>query len=154
MKKNEPNIDHTDIRILSILMEDSKISYSEISKKISTSIATVHQRIKKLEEQGIIKKTIAVIDYELLGYDITAFLGIYLSKSSMYDKVAEELKNIPEVVSLNYTTGNYSMFAKIICKDTQHLREVLHDKIQKISDISRTETLISLDNSFERSIQL
>jgi Lrp/AsnC family transcriptional regulator, regulator for asnA, asnC and gidA len=154
MKKDEPNFDHTDIRILSLLMHDAKLSYSEISKKIATSIATVHQRIKKLEEQGIIKKTIAVIDYEMLGYDITAFLGIYLSKSSMYDKVAEELKKIPEVISLNYTTGNYSMFAKIICKDTQHLREVLHDKIQKIGEISRTETLISLENSFERSIQL
>lgn len=154
MKKAEIHFDHTDIRILSLLMHDAKLSYSEISKKIATSIATVHQRIKKMEEQGIIKKTIAVIDYEMLGYDITAFLGIYLSKSSMYDKVAEELKKIPEVISLNYTTGTYSMFAKIICKDTQHLREVLHDKIQKIGEISRTETLISLENSFERSIQL
>ncbi|MCU0429705.1 MAG: Lrp/AsnC ligand binding domain-containing protein [Cytophagaceae bacterium] len=147
-------IDHTDLRILSLLMEDSTMPYTEIAKKINVSGGTVHVRMKKLEELGVVKGASLVINYSKLGFDITAFLGIYLEKSTFYDQAAKELSEIPEVVSVHYTTGNYSMFVKIICKDTQHLREVLHDKIQKVSGIDRTETIISLDETINRNIKL
>ncbi|MCZ6899108.1 MAG: Lrp/AsnC ligand binding domain-containing protein, partial [Bacteroidetes bacterium] len=87
-----------------------------------------------------------------LGIDVTAFMGIYLERSSLYDKVTEKLKEIPEIVKMHYTTGNYSIFIKIHCKDTRHLREVLHDKIQKVDGIERTETFISLEESLNRHI--
>jgi Lrp/AsnC family transcriptional regulator for asnA, asnC and gidA len=90
----------------------------------------------------------------LLGYDVIAFIGIYLEKSSLYDSVAKELYKIPEIVRLNYTTGNYSMFAEIICKDINQLRFVLHDELQKIKGIERTETFISLEESFGRNAQV
>jgi Lrp/AsnC family transcriptional regulator for asnA, asnC and gidA len=89
-----------------------------------------------------------------LGYDISAFLGIYLDKSSLYDDVSNELEKIPEVVGAHYTTGLYNIFAKIVCRDTTHLREVLHDKIQKIPGIQRTETFISLQESINRPIHI
>ena len=92
------------------------------------------------------------IDVRALGYDVIAFIGIYLEKSSLYDDVAKELKKIPQVVRVNYTTGNYSMFAEIVCKDIVQLRYVLHDELQKIKGIERTETLISLEESFSRSV--
>jgi Lrp/AsnC family transcriptional regulator for asnA, asnC and gidA len=100
------------------------------------------------------KRYQTIVDYAKLGFDITAFLGIYLEKNSMYDEVAKALAQIPEVVNLHYTTGAYSMFLKIICRDTQHLREVLHDKIQRIKGIQRTETLLSLEESFDRALDL
>ena len=93
-----------------------------------------------------------MIDHTKLGWDISAFLGIYLDKSSLYEAVAEQLSEIPEVISINYTTGIYSIFAKIVCRDTVHLREVLHDKIQKVQGIQRTETFISLEESLNRSV--
>ena len=86
-----------------------------------------------------------------LGYDVIAFVGIYLEKSSLYDTVAKELKKIPEIVRLNYITGNYSMFIEIVCKDITQLRLVLHDELQKIKGIERTETFISLEESFMRT---
>ena len=89
-----------------------------------------------------------------MGYDVIAFLGIYLEKSSMYDIVAQELRKIPEIVRLNYTTGNYSMFCEIVCRDIGQLRMVLHDQLQKIKGIERTETFISLEESFNRNIQV
>ena len=92
------------------------------------------------------------VDLKLLGYDVIAFIGIYLEKSSLYDSVARELKKIPQIVRLNYTTGNYSMFAEIVCKDIQQLRFVLHDELQKIKGIERTETFISLEESLDRNI--
>jgi Lrp/AsnC family transcriptional regulator for asnA, asnC and gidA len=89
-----------------------------------------------------------------LGYDITAFIGIYLEKSALYDKVLTKLKDIPEIVSIHYTTGNYSMFLKIHCRDTNHLKEVLHDKMQQVEGIDRTETMISLEESLDRNLKL
>jgi Lrp/AsnC family transcriptional regulator for asnA, asnC and gidA len=108
--------------------------------------------MKKLEDMGVVKSATLTIDFSKLGYDISAFLGIYLEKSSLYDSVIEKLKGISEVVSAYYTTGNYSIFAKIICRDTNHLRLVL-DKIQKVDGIDRTETLIVLEESINRPIQ-
>jgi Lrp/AsnC family transcriptional regulator for asnA, asnC and gidA len=72
----------------------------------------------------------------------------------MYKSVIEQLRAIPEIVSAHYTTGVYSIFARVICKDTDHLREVLSSKIQKISGIQRTETFISLEESIQRPISL
>jgi Lrp/AsnC family transcriptional regulator for asnA, asnC and gidA len=100
----------------------------------------------------VILNTELKVDYTKLGYDITAFLGIYLEKSKMYDNVSEELLKIPEVLEAHYTTGTYSIFAKIISKDTQHLRSTISDKVQQIQGIQRTETFISLDNAFDRPL--
>jgi Lrp/AsnC family transcriptional regulator, regulator for asnA, asnC and gidA len=147
-------LDKIDYEILSILMENATMPYTEVAKLVSVSTGTVHVRMKKLEELGIVKGAQLKIDYAKLGYDITAFLGIYLQQSSFYDQAAKGLKEIPEVVNLDYTTGNYSMFVKIVCKDTQHLREVLHDKIQKVKGIERTETFISLEETIARNIQV
>jgi Lrp/AsnC family transcriptional regulator, regulator for asnA, asnC and gidA len=154
MSNRQINIDHVDRQILSLLMRDANMPYTEIAKKVHVSGGTVHVRMKKLEDMGIVKGAALTIDYEELGYDVTAFLGIYLDKSSLYDEVSEQLKNIPEIVGANYTTGAYSIFAKIVCRDTNHLRNVLHDKIQKIGGIQRTETFISLEESINRPLNL
>ncbi len=146
------DIDNVDLKILSLLIEDANMPYTEVGKKVFVSGGTVHVRMRKMEEMGIVKGAQLNIDYAKIGWDITAFLGIYLDKSSLYSEVAKELLKIPEIVNIHYTTGNYSIFAKIICRDTQHLREVLHDKIQKVTGIQRTETFISLEESINRPL--
>ncbi|MDH5598961.1 MAG: Lrp/AsnC ligand binding domain-containing protein, partial [Cyclobacteriaceae bacterium] len=83
-----------------------------------------------------------------------AFIGVFLEKSEMYDKVIEELKKIDEITSMHYTTGNYSIFCRLHCRDTKHLKDVLHDKIQKVNGIERTDTMISLEESLNRNIKL
>lgn len=147
-------IDSIDLKILTELIQDASLPYTEIAKKIGVSGGTIHVRMKKMEDLGIVKGSHLEINYARLGYDITAFLGIYLDKSEFYDKAVDDLRKIPEVVNVHYTTGNYSMFVKIICRDTQHLREVLHDKIQKVYGIQRTETSISLEESINRTLAL
>jgi Lrp/AsnC family transcriptional regulator for asnA, asnC and gidA len=111
-------------------------------------------RIKKLQDAGIIQGQRFQVDLKKLGYDVIAFIGIYLEKSSLYDTVARDLKKIPEIVRMNYTTGNYSIFAEIVCKDIGQLRTVLHDELQKIKGIERTETFISLEESLNRSVSI
>ncbi len=147
-------IDNTDLQILNILMENAFTPYTEIGKKLFISPGTVHVRMNKMERLGIVRNPQLQLNLGKLGMDITAFIGVYLIRSDMYDKVVTQLKKIDEVLSCNYTTGNYSLFLKIVCRDTQHLREVLHDKLQKIEGISRTETLISLEESFSRQMKI
>jgi Lrp/AsnC family transcriptional regulator for asnA, asnC and gidA len=148
------NLDKLDLQIIHAMMEDAGISYADLGKKLFVSGGTIHVRIKKLQELGVVKGTKLNVDLKLLGYDITAFVGIFLEKSSLYDIVAEELKKIPEIIRLNYTTGNYSMFLEVVAKDIAQLRFVLHDSLQKIKGIERTETFISLDESFNRNVQV
>ena len=151
MSKNY-EIDNVDLKILNILMEDAKIPYTEVAKRVFVSGGTVHVRMKKLEEMGIVTGTTLKMDYSKLGLDVTCFMGIYLLKSSLYDSVVNNLKKIPEIVKVHYTTGNYNIFIKIHCKDTRHLKDVLHDKIQKVEGIERTETFISLEESLNRHL--
>ena len=147
-------IDKTDLKILEILLEDAKRPFTEVAKKVFVSQGTVHVRMNKMQEAGIVERTTLKINYAKLGYDITAFIGIYLEKSALYDQVLAKLKQIPEITNIHYTTGNYSMFVKIHCRDTNHLKEVLHDKMQQVEGIERTETMISLEESLDRSVIL
>jgi len=146
------NLDKLDFQIIQEMMENAEISYADLGKKLFVSGGTIHVRIKKLEELKVVKGKRLSVDLKSLGYDVIAFIGVYLEKSSLYDSVAKELKKIPQIVRLNYTTGNYSMFAEIVCKDIQELRFVLHDELQKIKGIERTETFISLEESLDRNV--
>jgi Lrp/AsnC family transcriptional regulator for asnA, asnC and gidA len=150
----DKSLDKLDLQIIQAMMQDAEVSYADLGKQFFVSGGTIHVRIKKLEELGIVQGKRLAVDLKVLGYDIIAFIGIYLEKSSMYDNVAQALKAIPQVVRVNYTTGNYSMFVEIVCKDIQQLRFVLHDELQKIKGIERTETLISLEESFSRNVRI
>ena len=153
-KDQNYTVDKTDLKILEILIQDAKKPFTEVAKKVFVSQGTVHVRMNKMQEAGIVEKTTLKINYAKLGFDITAFIGIYLEKSALYEKVLEKLKQIPEITNIHYTTGNYSMFVKIHCRDTNHLKEVLHDKMQQVDGIERTETMISLEESLDRSVIL
>lgn len=148
------NLDKLDFQIIQSMIENANISYADLGKKLFVSGGTIHVRIKKLQELGIVSGTKMHINHKILGYDVIAFIGIFLEKSSLYDNVAMQLKKIPEIVRLNYTTGNYSMFAEVICKDIAQLKFVLHDELQKIKGIERTDTIISLEESFSRNVQM
>lgn len=154
MTPSDYQFDNTDLKILELLMADAKRPYTEVAKKVNVSPGTVHVRMNKMEEAGVLDKTTLRINYDKIGYDITAFIGIYLEKSALYEQVLAKLKSIPEIVNIHYTTGNYSMFIKIHCKDTNNLKEVLYDKMQQVEGIARTETMISLEESLNRTLKL
>ena len=153
-KAQNLEIDKLDKDILSLLMTDATMPYTEIAKKLIVSGGTVHVRMKKMQELGIIQGSQLNINAQKVGYDICAFLGIFLQKGSQYNDAVERLKQVKEIVELHYCTGAYSMFAKIVCRDTNHLRKVLNDGIQAVPGIQRTETFISLEESIRRQISL
>ena len=147
-------LDVLDRKILTILMDDAVVPYTEIAKQLDVSAGTIHVRMKKLLEQGVVKGSLLIIDPVVIGYDICAFIGIFLDKGSAYSDVRKQMMNIQEIVDLQYTTGVYSIFAKVLCRDTNHLREVLNEKIQPIQGIQRTETFIALEQGFARQINI
>lgn len=156
MKVNtlQVEIDGIDKEILRDLMSDARMPILQIANKIGISGAAIHQRLRKLEQSGVISGSKFTINNKILGYSTMAFVGVYLDKASSNPDAVRELKKIPEVLECHYTTGNWSILIKIICKDNQHLMNLLNTKIQAIDGVSRTETYISLDQQIDRQIQL
>lgn len=147
-------IDHIDKTIINCLTEDARMSLKEIGSICKLSATAIHQRIHKLEAAGIIKGAKLLVDANALGYQTMSYIGIYLEKAGLYQKVKETFEGLTEVVECSYTTGDYSMLIKVYCKDNKHLMELLSERIQTIEGVSRTDTLICLDHSFERPLKL
>lgn len=154
MKKENQKIvlDGIDKEILRALTQDARKPILEIARKLGISGAAIHQRLRKLEENQLIKGNQMVINAKVLGYTTTAFVGIYLDKAMRNPEAVKQLKNIPEVLECHYTTGNWSILVKIICRDNEHLMHLLNQQIQSIEGVSRTETYISLDQQIDRQI--
>ncbi len=146
--------DELDKAILKILMRDANVPYTDIARELSVSGGTIHVRMKKMQEAGVVQGARLIVSPDALGFDITAFIGVYFDKGTAYQRVREEVLRIPEVIESHYTTGVYSMFLKVICRDTRHLRQVLNEKIQGIEGVQRTETFISLEESVHRELSL
>ena len=147
-------IDGIDKVILKTLMQDARKPILAISKIIGISGAAVHQRLKKLEKAEVISGSQIIINPKILGFKTVAFIGVFLDKAMRNPEAVNQLKNIPEVIECHYTTGNWSIFAKLLCKDNEHLMELLNKKIQSVEGVSRTETFISLQQQLNRQITL
>jgi len=154
MKEKELHIDGIDKTILKHLMKDARTPILSIAREIGISGAAIHQRLRKLESSGLISGSKFVINPKILGYNTMAFVGVYLDTSSKYSSSINRLKEIPEVVESHYTTGNYAVFIKLLCKNNNHLMKILSDEIQSIKGVARTETFISLDQQIDRQIAL
>lgn len=147
-------LDGIDKTILTYLMEDAKKPILEIAKNIGITGAAVHQRLRKLEKSGLIEGSRMMLDARLLGYKTMAFVGVYLDKAISNPQAVNKLREIPEVIECHYTTGNWSIFLKILCRDNEHLMTVLNKNIQAIEGVSRTETFISLNQQINRQIKI
>ena len=154
MKSNSLQIDGIDKIILKRLMEDARTPILSIAREVGISGAAIHQRLRKLESSEIISSSKLILNPKVLGFKTLAFVGIFLDTASKYKEAIKRLKEIPEVTESHYTTGNYAIFIKILCKDNEHLMQLLNHKIQSIKGVARTETFISLDQQIDRQISL
>ena len=154
MKESKFNIDGIDKIILNHLMLDARTPILSIAREIGISGAAVHQRLRKLEASGLIAGSKFVINPKILGFKTVAFVGIFLDSSSKYKEAVKRLNDIDEVIESHYTTGNYAIFIKILCKNNEDLMHLLNKDIQNIKGVSRTETFISLDQQIDRQIHI
>ena len=149
----EYHLDKIDKEIIYMLMDNAKTSLAHISKNLGISTTAVHQRIKKLENAGVIENSISFLNPRKIGYKVVTFIGVFLDQPSHYHDAIKALNEIDEVVEAHYTTGNYTIFLKVLCKDNDHLMEILN-KIQKLKGVTRTETFISLEQSISRQLKV
>ena len=145
-------LDGIDKIIIKNLLEDARRPIQALSKASGISGAAVHQRLKKLEKAKVISGSQIILNPKILGFKTVAFIGIYLDKAIRNEEVVKQLKIISEVVECHYTTGNWSVFAKIVCRDNEHLMKLLNKKIQSVNGVSRTETFISLQEQLNRQV--
>ena len=139
-------LDATDQSILDMLIENTRTPFTDIAKKHGISAGTVHVRVKKMEEAGIITGSSLRLDYNKLGYSFIAYVGIYLQKTSQTKFVLEKINDIPSVTVAHVTTGKFNIFCKIRAKNTTHAKDIIY-KLDDIEGVTRTETMISLEES-------
>ncbi len=147
-------IDELDRKILAIITRNARIPFKEVADMCGVSRAAIHQRVQKMFDNGVIIGSGYQVNPKMLGYQLCVYVGIILTKASMYKDVSAALENIPEVVESQFTLGSYSMLIKLYAKDDQHLMELLNAKIQEIPGVANTETLTALDQRINRGLPI
>lgn len=145
-------IDNLDKKILSILSKNARVPFKDVAAECGVSRVAIHQRVQRLIEDGVITGSGFDINPKSLGYRTCTYIGITLERGNMYKDVVERMEHIPEVVECHFTTGPYTMLAKLYARDNEQLMELLNGQLQSIPGVVATETLISLEQSVKREI--
>ena len=143
-------IDSLDRELLNLLRCDSRRPYLEIARELSVSGGTIHQRMAKMKEAGVVTGSRLTIDYKLLGYDVSALVGIRLGRAGASNEIRDHLLEIPEIVEVHYTTGTYSLLVKVVARSMKNLYELLSGRLQSFDAIQSTETFVILDTAVQR----
>ncbi|NOY95437.1 MAG: winged helix-turn-helix transcriptional regulator [Chlorobi bacterium] len=146
------HLDEPDLKILDIIIKNARIPFKDVAQKVGISRAAVHQRINRMIDMGVIVGSGYTVDPRKVDFKTCTYVGIFLEKGGGYADVAEQLKQIPEIVECHYTTGQYAIFIKVYARDNEHLMNILNKRIQKIPEVSSTETFISLEETFKRTL--
>lgn len=146
------NIDKTDQKILAFLVKNARMPFLEIARECGVSGAAIHQRVKKLENNGVITGSRLLVKPQAIGLNICAFINVSLSEANKYNEVVAYLKKIPEIVECHFITGPYALLVKMYCFDNDHLMQVLLNTIHKSPYIQATDTMIALDEAIDRQI--
>jgi len=139
-------LDEIDHKILEILIENTRTPFTDIAKKLHVSAGTIHVRVKKMEQIGLIKGSSLILDYNKLGYTFIAYVGLYVNNSSQIKFIIERIKQIPNVTVAHITTGKFNVFCKIRAKSTTHAKNIIF-KLDEIEGVYRSESMISLEES-------
>lgn len=146
------SLDEIDLKILDIITQNARIPFKDVAKEVGISRAAVHQRVNRMIELEVIIGSGYHINPNKVDFKTCSYIGIFLEKGGLFSEVVEKLKLIPEIVECHYTTGQYAIFVKVYAKDNEHLKKILSHQVQKIQGIASTETFISLEQTFKRSI--
>ena len=150
----ENQFDSTDFRILHELSRDARIAYSRLAEKLNVSNTLIHQRIRKLTESGLLGKPIYRLEAEALGYETSAYCQIMLAHARFLRPVVEALRAIPEIVECVNIAGRYAIMVKIFTVNNTHLRDIVYDEIQTIEGVEGTNTVMSFETAFSRTLPI
>ncbi|WP_418282469.1 Lrp/AsnC family transcriptional regulator [Halorubrum sp. DTA98] len=142
------DLDDTDRAILRILQEDARTPFSEIARRIDMSSATVHDRVGRMEDAGVIEGYHAKVNAKSVGYGVSALVGLRVEQGREEDAL-ERLREIEGVREIHLTTGEWDVMLKVIAEDTDSLRELMFDRVADMDGFSRSQTMIILGTDYE-----
>ena len=143
-----------DLKILRRLTNNARVPLRDVAEGENSSRSSVNQRLQRMIESGVITSLKYHVNPKKLGYNTCTFVGVRLERGSLYKEVAARLEEIPEITACHYTTGPYTLLIKLYAVDNNDLMRILNGTIQEMPGVVATETLISLDVSFDRSIHI
>ena len=147
-------LDAIDRKILKYLIKNARTPFLVIARECGISGAAIHQRIRKLDESGVILGSRLIVDPKMMGFDVCAHISITLKDPQLLKKTVEELRKVPEIVECHFITGNGNILVKLYCVDNEHLMRTIFDGILRIQGIATTETNISLQEVFQREVNI
>ena len=147
-------LDAIDRKILKYLIKNARMPFLEIARECGISGAAIHQRIRKLDESGVILGSRLIVDPKMLGFDVCAHIGIIIKDPQQLMQTMEKLRDVPEIVECHFITGSYNILAKLYCLDNEHLMRTIFDGILRIPGVSTTETFNSLQETFQRQVNV
>jgi len=149
--EEQVDLDEIDLRIVALLQEHCKTPLAKIGERVGLSAPAVIERIKKLEEGGVIVGYTALIDARKLGHDIAAFIGVLTSTPSGISDVEAQIAGRPEVLECHHVTGGHTLLLKVKTVDTTSLEELI-SHLRSIEGVARTETMVVLSTHTERQL--
>lgn len=144
-------LDEVDRVILQALSENARMSLQEIANRLGMSRATIHERMKKLLQNGFLKGFRADIDWALLGFPVVAWVALQTEQGDASYYVLDDLEKIAEVESAYMVTGRFDCLVKLRAKDHQDLQRLLFDKVGRIRGFRRAETMVVLSAPLEHN---
>ncbi len=147
-------LDAIDRKILRFLIRNARMPFLEIARECGISGAAIHQRIRKLDESGVILGSRLIVNPKMLGFDVCAHIGIRLKDPQLLSQTMDRLKEVPEIVECHFITGAYNILAKLYCLDNEHLMRTIFDGILSIPGVATTQTYISLQEAFQRQVNV
>ena len=147
-------LDAIDRKILRFLIRNARMPFLEIARECGISGAAIHQRIRKLDESGVILGSRLIVNPKMLGFDVCAHIGIRLNDPQLLSQTMDRLKEVPEIVECHFITGAYNILAKLYCLDNGHLMRTIFDGILSIPGVATTQTYISLQEAFQRQVNV
>lgn len=145
-------LDYIDEQILLALKADARKAFSKIAEDLNISNSLVHQRIKKMKEDGVIKKADLILDEKKMGYNTKAYVGVRLKEAIYAEQVVNVLAEVKEITECNYVSGKYAIFVLIYARDNDHLRSILYNKVHHVEGVAGTDSFICFTTNFDRSV--
>ena len=148
------SLDAIESKILKYRIKNARMPLLEIARECGISGAAIHQRIRKLDEAGVILGSRLIVNPKMMGFDVCAHINITLKDPQLLNQTVEHLKEIPEIVECHFITGAGNILVKLYCVDNEHLMRTIFDGILRIPGVSATETNISLQEVFQRQVNI
>ena len=143
-------MDNTDIAILNCLSENARMNASDIAEKVSLSTSAVIERIRKMENAKIIRQYTTIVDYAILGKDVSALMAVSIDHPANNPAFEAAVQGMPDVLECQYIAGDFDYMLKIVTKNSKSLQDVLNH-IKAVEGVSKTKTMVVLSSIKERT---